>query len=123
MRIKNFSFKNIIFYNGPPLCSKLKIFDKKFLSRMILRTYDLRPFLSVEFKFGNENFVKPSGKPPKYQSPKIHSVTSNYEIPIIADFQLKSIIAGSNSVCVIKFTESPLLGQVVSAHIKFLSSS
>ena len=88
---------------------------------MILKTCDLRPFLSVEFKFGNENFVKPSRKPPKHKSPKIHSVTSSYEIPIIADFRLKSIIAGSNSVSVIKFTESPVLGQVVSAHIKFLS--
>ena len=88
---------------------------------MILNTYDLRPFLSVEFKYGNENFVKPCGKPSKHKCPKIHSVTSNYEIPIIADFRLKSIIAGSNSVCVIKFTESPVLGQVVSTHIKFLS--
>ena len=92
-----------------------------FLSRMILKTYDLRPFLSVEFKFGNENFVKLSGKPPKHKPLKIHLVTSSYEIPIIADFRLKSVIAGSNSVCVIKFTESPVLGQVVSAHIKFLS--
>ena len=88
---------------------------------MILKTYDLRLFLSVEFKFGNENFVKPSGKPPKHRSPKIHSVISNYEIPIIEDFRLKSIVAGSNNVCVIKFTESLVLGQVVSAHIKFLS--
>ena len=84
---------------------------------MISKTYDLRPFLSVEFKFGNENFVKPSGKTPKHKSPEIHLVTSSYEIPIIADFRLKSIIAGSNSVCVIKFTDSPVLGQVVSAHI------
>ena len=90
---------------------------------MILKTYDLRPFLSVEFKFGNENSVKPSGKPPKHKSPKIHSVTSSCEITIIADFRLKGIMGGSSSVCVIKFTESPVLGQVVSALIKFLTWS
>ena len=37
----------------------------------------------------------------------------NDEIPIIADFRLKSIITRPNSVCVIKFIESPVLGQVV----------
>ena len=88
---------------------------------MISKPYDLKPFLGVEFKFGNENFVKPSGKPPKRKSPKIHLVTGSYEIPIIADFRLKSIIAGSNSVCVIKCTESPVPGEVGSTLIKFLS--
>ena len=88
---------------------------------MISKTYDLRPFLSVEFKFDIENFVKPSGKPPKHKSPKIHLVTSNDEIPIIAYFRLKSIITEPNSVCVIKFIESQVLGQVVSGVIKFLS--
>ena len=53
---------------------------------MILKTYDFRPLLSVEFKFGNENFVKTTGKPLKHKSPKILLVTSSYGIPIIADF-------------------------------------
>ena len=56
----------------PPCVQNRKFLTKNFLSQMISKTYDLRPFLSVEFKFGNENFVKPSGKPPKHKSPKIH---------------------------------------------------
>ena len=63
---KKFFVQKYNFSQWSPLCSKLKIFNKKFLSRMILKTYHLRPFLSVEFKFGNENFVKPSGKLPKH---------------------------------------------------------